>query len=807
MILSVSRRTDIPNYYSEWFYNRIKEGFVYVRNPMNRSQVSRITLSPEVVDCIVFWTKNPEPMLERLDELSAYHYYFQFTLTCYGRDVEVNVPEKEEKMIPVFQRLSEKIGRDRVIWRYDPVLFTDRYTPQYHLDMFRRMASALNGYTGRCVISFADTYGKTKKSMEAMRVYELSDAGLMDFSGKISEIARANGMTVGSCAERIDLSECGIEHNCCIDKKVIEDIMGCRIKVEKDKNQRPECGCVESVEIGTYNTCKNGCRYCYANYSQESVLRSQDRYDPFSPILCGSLTEEDRISQRKVKSLREGQLRLTEWFCIILFAVCFWMGMKEDVSASSEPFSFYEDGDVVGFIGDSITHVTYDPLSYMEILEEYYLSRFPGQRTEFRNVGTGGYKAADVLNIYDRDPAFQGLSKAVIMLGTNEAILGVPAEEYIADMGELVERLKNDGLKGEDILILSPPICDENCTLNRDKNGNLRWTYEDKLTDYMAGLEPKAEEWGVHYLDIHTPMVRLTEEMQKESRGNTLTTDCIHPNALGHRLIVSYILQAQGAGSEPLSEVYVSQEGDVQTVRGEVTDFYRGEKGICWTWKPDALPAAADKDMQRFRAFSEAGDILYKNLFQVEGFSEDTVFHITVGEAELGSFTGRELADGIDLGILEEYPQRAAVEQINALEKERHQNSVKYRNIWIEVAMQRAVFTQEEIQEKYEKWRSADEALRNEIYTVAETASEEAFLMAAASEGYSAAELRQEAEEARREAEEAARRAEEEAKREAEERERREAEEAKREAEEQERREAEAGGVVRKRKLRQKKLR
>lgn len=311
----------------------------------------------------------------------------------------------------------------------------------------------------------------------------------------------------------------------------------------------------------------------------------------------------------------------------------------------------------------------------------------------------------------------------------------------------------------------------------------------------------------MHYLDIHTPMVRLTEEMQKESRGNTLTTDCIHPNALGHRLIVSYILQAQGAGSEPLSEVYVSQEGDVQTVRGEVTDFYRGEKGICWTWKPDALPAAADKDMQRFRAFSEAGDILYKNLFQVEGFSEDTVFHITVGEAELGSFTGRELADGIDLGILEEYPQRAAVEQINALEKERHQNSVKYRNIWIEVAMQRAVFTQEEIQEKYEKWRSADEALRNEIYTVAETASEEAFLMAAASEGYSAAELRQEAEEARREAEEAARRAEEEAKREAEERERREAEEAKREAEEQERREAEAGGVVRKRKLRQKKLR
>ena len=136
MILSVSRRTDIPNYYSEWFFNRIKEGFVYVRNPMNAHHVSKIDITPEVVDCIVFWTKNPEPMLRRLDELSPYDYYFQFTLTGYGKDIECGVPQKKDRMIPVFQELSQKTGRQRVIWRYDPIIFTKKYTPEYHLKAF-----------------------------------------------------------------------------------------------------------------------------------------------------------------------------------------------------------------------------------------------------------------------------------------------------------------------------------------------------------------------------------------------------------------------------------------------------------------------------------------------------------------------------------------------------------------------------------------------------------------------------------------------------------------------------------------------
>lgn len=308
MILSVSRRTDIPNYYSEWFYNRIKEGFVCVRNPMNPHQVSRIDLSPEVVDCIVFWTKNPEPMTERLDELSAYHYYFQFTLTGYGKEIERNVPHKREQMIPVFQKLSDRIGSRKIIWRYDPIIFTQIYTPEYHLKAFEQIAGALKGYTHKCVISFADTYAKNKTNMKSMGAFELQKTELLNFAAELNEIAGANGMITGSCAEKIDLLKCGIEHNCCIDKGFIEELIGCRIKAGKDKNQRPECGCTESVDIGTYNTCKNGCVYCYANYSEDSAVKNFNKYDVTSPILCGRITEGDIISERKVKSLRDGQL-------------------------------------------------------------------------------------------------------------------------------------------------------------------------------------------------------------------------------------------------------------------------------------------------------------------------------------------------------------------------------------------------------------------------------------------------------------------------------------------------------------------
>ena len=310
MILSVSRRTDIPSYFSDWFFERLKEGYVYTKNPMNPKQISKLQVSPDVVDCIVFWTKNPEPMLARLSELEPYPYYFQFTLTSYGTDVEANVPHKREVMIPVFRSLSEKTGSKRVIWRYDPILFTKRYTPEYHRKAFRQIAEALRGCTEKCVISFVDTYAKNKKNMQALGVYELPKEELEAFAKGLCEIARENGMVMASCAEQIDLEHCGIAHNACIDKALIEEITGYRLKGAKDKNQRGECGCMESIDIGTYHTCRNGCVYCYANHSKTQVKQNCVRYDVHSPILCSIIGEEDKITERKVVSLKEVQLRL-----------------------------------------------------------------------------------------------------------------------------------------------------------------------------------------------------------------------------------------------------------------------------------------------------------------------------------------------------------------------------------------------------------------------------------------------------------------------------------------------------------------
>ena len=310
MILSVSRRTDIPNYYSEWFFNRLKDGFLYVRNPMNFHQISEIKISPDVVDCIVFWTKNPLPMMERLDELEAYNYYFQFTLTGYGNDVERNLPNKKTSVIPIFQELSNKIGKEKVVWRYDPIFFSNRYNVQYHLKAFRSIAEALSGYTEKCVISFLDIYPKNKKNMDNLLSYDLSDSELREFAKELSNIAKENHIKFGSCAEKVDLDEYGIIHNSCIDKELIEKIIGCKLKINKDKNQRIECGCVESVEVGTYNTCKNGCVYCYANYSAKSVESNFQKYDPLSPLLCGHIEKDDRISTRKVVSLKETQISI-----------------------------------------------------------------------------------------------------------------------------------------------------------------------------------------------------------------------------------------------------------------------------------------------------------------------------------------------------------------------------------------------------------------------------------------------------------------------------------------------------------------
>lgn len=308
MILSVSRRTDIPNYYSDWFINRIKEGFLYVRNPMNQHQISRILLSPDVVDCIVFWTKNPANMMEKLKYLQNYAYYFQFTLTGYGKDVEPNLPNKRGELIPIFKRLSEKIGKEKVIWRYDPILISRRYTMNYHLKAFEEIAGNLADYTEKVVISFIDLYSKTQRNTRELDIRRMTNEEIMGMAGQMEQIASKYHLTIESCAEQINLQELGVRHGSCIDRKLIEGILGCKLIVEKDKNQREECGCFESVDVGTYNTCPNGCKYCYANFNDNRVKDHVKLYDQDSAILCGNISPGDRVTDRKMKSLKDMQI-------------------------------------------------------------------------------------------------------------------------------------------------------------------------------------------------------------------------------------------------------------------------------------------------------------------------------------------------------------------------------------------------------------------------------------------------------------------------------------------------------------------
>ena len=303
MIISASRKTDIPAFFSDWFINRINEGFVCSRNPMYPEKVSRIKLSPDVIDCIVFWTKNPIPMISKLDKLKDYNYYFQFTLTGYDKDIEINLPDKT-KLISAFQELSSKIGAEKVIWRYDPIFLNDKYTIEYHINTFKEMAKALNGYTKKCVISFLDFYPKINDRINHLNIRKISDKEINYLASELVKIAKANDIIIATCAEKIDLETLGIEHNACIDGNLIEMICGKKLKsVKKDPSQRELCQCIASRDIGTYGTCKNGCIYCYANPDNDEINNNFTKYDPLSPILCDTLKTGDIISDTKVTSL------------------------------------------------------------------------------------------------------------------------------------------------------------------------------------------------------------------------------------------------------------------------------------------------------------------------------------------------------------------------------------------------------------------------------------------------------------------------------------------------------------------------
>lgn len=301
MIISASRRTDIPAFYAEWFMNRIREGYLFVQNPFNAHQFKRVDLSLPNVDVIVFWTKNPEPIIKHLDELTKrrYRYYFQFTLTAYPKVIEPDVPSVAERLRS-FKRLSEKIGRDKVIWRFDPITFSDVTPEQRVIDDFGRLAKELHGSATRVVISFVDLYKTVQRNLQKLQKKEglqFYDADrtmkqVQDVAATLAEVARAHSMEIVSCAEKLDLSPVGIEHGKCIDDSLIRRLFGIAVTGRKDPNQREECQCVESQDIGQYNTCTHGCVYCYANFNKTQALKNRALHDPTSPFLVGRRADQ-----------------------------------------------------------------------------------------------------------------------------------------------------------------------------------------------------------------------------------------------------------------------------------------------------------------------------------------------------------------------------------------------------------------------------------------------------------------------------------------------------------------------------------
>ena len=309
MIINTGQRTDIPAFYSEWFENRLRAGFVLVRNPYDPGSVARYRLDPAVVDLIGFCTKNPAPMLPRLKLLEPFGQYWYVTITPYGRDVEPHVPGVK-RVLESFRRLSDAVGPNRVGWRYDPIWIGDEWPVARHIRAFEYMAGSLAGYTRDAVISFIDLYEKTRRNFPEARPVAREDRLVLGRA--MADICKAHGMTLRPCAEGDELAQFGADCGGCMTLAMYERALGQRLRAPATPSARKGCACYLGGDIGAYNTCGHLCRYCYANYDAAAVRANMRRHDPTSPLLIGNLLPGDRVYDAKQTSWIDSQLRM-EW--------------------------------------------------------------------------------------------------------------------------------------------------------------------------------------------------------------------------------------------------------------------------------------------------------------------------------------------------------------------------------------------------------------------------------------------------------------------------------------------------------------
>lgn len=294
MIVSASRRTDLPALYAPWLLNRARAGWCAVPNPFNAHQVARVSLRPERVDALVFWTRWPAPLTPRLGELEALglgRSIFLVTLLDSPRVLEPRqIPLR--KRLEAFAELSARIGPERVIWRYDPIVLADVMPVEWHVERFARLARALRHKTRRCIVSFLDRYRKIEPRLRRLRaqgltIEERAAGRAPELLPRLAEIARENGMTLRTCAQTEDWTDLGAAPGACVDAALLNDLFGLNLSGERDPHQRGHCRCAPSRDIGMYDACTFGCAYCYATTDFARSRANRAAHDPESPSLLG----------------------------------------------------------------------------------------------------------------------------------------------------------------------------------------------------------------------------------------------------------------------------------------------------------------------------------------------------------------------------------------------------------------------------------------------------------------------------------------------------------------------------------------
>ena len=286
-IISASRRTDIPSFYGEWLMHRLRAGYALTQNPFNAKQVKRISLLPQDVDCLVLWSKNPQPLLAHADELTSLGYtcLMHFSLLPYSKNWHPHLPA-QDALVNTFLQWGAIWGRQHLIWRYDPIVLDDTMTIAWHAEHFERLCDRLHGATDTVTFSFVDRYRHIAKDL----FRSIDDTEMLETAAAFGAIARQYGLHAQTCCEKIDLSHLGIQRGACIDLARIEQLSGQNLGQVRDRNQRPLCGCAQSVDIGMYNTCGHACAYCYATRSTKSSERNVRAHNPYSELLIEKQT-------------------------------------------------------------------------------------------------------------------------------------------------------------------------------------------------------------------------------------------------------------------------------------------------------------------------------------------------------------------------------------------------------------------------------------------------------------------------------------------------------------------------------------